>query len=392
MSGFKSIRFSDDSITKLGSGALMIAEPAIIFDGKTLGADDNALLWENKGTGTFSWSNNMMQMSVTAGQYCIRQSRRFMPYFSGYPQIVELTFDNFGTQANTVKRAGYFSSNAAAPYTSNYDGFSLVNDGTTYRIISWNNGSETSNRQFSQWKNYTLLSSYNFSNFTAVMFSFLWLGGAYHATWICVSDLGWVLADFIPFVGNNQGTLFRSPNQPVRYEIVSTTGTGSMRAVCSQVSVGGSNIASVGETIVCKNTASIACNVAGTIYALQGFKKNSTYRDVALKILEIGCVNGATTDTGTLMLIRNPTLSAPLTYAAYEKIDRAIATTQTVTAGTGTIIAIEPNGTYTKGEHRDNYRAWLTQTIDNTFDEYVLCYESASANQDIRAFATFRQY
>lgn len=391
MSGFKSIKFSDDTITKMGSGALMVAEPAIIFDGKTLGSD-NPLLWENVGTGTFAWANNMCAMSVTSGQYCIRQSRRYMAYFAGYPQFVEITLDNFDIQANVVKRVGYFSSSAVAPHNTIYDGSALVNDGTTYRIISWNAGVETSNREFTTWKNYDLISTYNFDNFTTIMQTVLWLGGAYHATWLCTADSGWILADYIPFVGNNKGTIFKSPCQPVRYEIASSTGAGDMRAICSQVSVGGSNLSNAGETIICKPTTAIACNTVNTIYALQGFKKNATYRDTAIKIIEIGCVNGATADSGTLMLIRNPTLSAPLTYAAYEKIDRAIATTQTVTAGTGTIIALEPNSNSTKGEHRDNYRAWLTQTITNTFDEYVLCYESATSNQDIRGFAALRQY
>lgn len=392
MSYFNSIKFSDDTITKMGSGALMVAEPTIVFDGKTLGADDTDFLWQNEGTGTFTWANNMCAMSVTAGQRCIRQSRRFMPYISGYPQFIELTFDNLNIEADVVKRAGYFSSSAVAPHSANYDGSALEMDGTTYRIKSWNDGTETSNRAFTSWKNYTLLSAYNFDNFTAVAKTFLWLGGAYHATWICVDTLGWVLADYIPFVGNNKGTLFKSPSQPVRYEIISSTGTGDMRAICSQVSVMGSNIANSGYNIIPKNEAAIACNAIGTIYALQGFKKNVTYRDIAVKLIEIGCINAATTDTGWLMLIRNPTLSAPLTYNPFEKIDRAIATTQTITAGTGTIVAIQPVNVSIKGGQEDNYRAWFTQTITNTFDEYVLCYQPASVNQDIRAFSVLKQY
>jgi hypothetical protein len=392
MSGFKSIKFANDEITKMGSGALMVAEPTIIFDGKTLGADDTDFLWQNAGTGTFAWANNMCSMSVTSGQYCIRQSRRFMHYVSGYLQLIETTLDNFDTQVNTVKRIGYFSSSAVAPHTANYDGSAIVNDGTTYRIVSWNDGTETSNRVITSWKNYALISTYNFDNFTAIMTGFLWLGGAYHATWLATADSGWILADYIPFVGNNKGTLFKSPSQPVRYEIVSSTGTGDMRAICSQVSIGGNNVSNVGNTIIAKNSASIACNTIGTIYALQGFKKNATYRDLAIKISEIGCVNGATTDTGILMLIRNPTLSAPLTYAAYEKIDRAIATTQTVTDNTGTIVTIHPNNVATEASQEENYRAWFTQTITNTFDEYVLCYLSTSSNQDIRGLVSLKQY
>ena len=50
-----------------------------LFDGKTLDTD-NPLLWENVGTGTFNFNLNKMDMSVTSGQYCIRQSHYRCPW------------------------------------------------------------------------------------------------------------------------------------------------------------------------------------------------------------------------------------------------------------------------------------------------------------------------
>jgi len=387
------VKFSNDSITKSASGALLVNTPTILFDGKTLGADDINFLWQTAGTGTGTWVNNMFEMSVTAGQYIIRQSRRFMPYFSGYPLLIEPTYDNFNIQANGTKRVGYFSSSAVAPHTANLDGFWLEMDGTTYRVISYNNGIETSNIPFADFTNYQTLSGYNFDNFTACMFSFLWLGGAQLALWLCTSDDGWILANLTPYIGNNKGTICKTPNQPLRYELRSSSGVLDFRQICSQVSVGGS-IEKLGYSLPSLNTAAIPCNSIGTLYALQGFKKNATYRDIAVKIQSFGCVNTATTDTGILMVIRNPTLSAPLTYAAYGKIDRAIATNQTVTIGTGDIIGIVTAGSSgnTNETLEDNYKAWMTQTITNTFDEYVLCYLSTSANQDVRGYGILKEY
>jgi hypothetical protein len=388
-----SIKFSNDSITQSASGALLVTTTFILFDGKTLNADDTNFLWQGVGTGTGAWANNMFSMSVTAGQYYIRQSRRFMPYFSGYPVLAELTFDNFDIQSNGTKRLGYFSSSATQPYTANLDGFWIEMDGTTYRMISYNNGTQTSNIPFTSFTNYAALSAYNFDNFTACMFSFLWLGGAQLALWLCTAD-GWILANTTPYIGNNKGTICKSPNQPVRYEIRSTTGVLDFRQICSQVSVGGSNIDRLGYVVPSINTTAIACNAIGTIYALQGFKKNATYRDIAVKIESFGVVNEGTSDTGMLLLIRNPTLSAALTYAAYGKIDRAIATTQTVTVGTGDILGVVTAGTAgnANGDLTDNYKSWLTQTITNTFDEYVLGYLSTSSNQSNRGYAILKEY
>ena len=76
MTKFSEIKFAHDAITMLPNGGLMSSVPNIIFDGKTLNTGDSTLLWENIGTGTFSFQTNKMNMSVTSGQYCIRQSRR----------------------------------------------------------------------------------------------------------------------------------------------------------------------------------------------------------------------------------------------------------------------------------------------------------------------------
>ena len=378
------------SIGTLPSGALTAVSPQIIFDGKIINADDSTSLWQNTGTGTFTFTGNKLNMSVTAGQYCIRQSRRVMPYFSGYPIIVEETFDNFGITANLVKRVGYFSSNAVAPYDTAYDGFALEMDGTTYRLRAWNNGTSTVNVPFASWDNYGFLQNYNWSNFTAIYFDFLWLGGAALRIWVCTPDRGWVLGHSAQYIGNNQSTICLTPNQPLRYEIRSTTGVGSFRYICSQMSVGG-NVSSLGNVLPCEYTTGIACNAVGTTYALQGFKKRTGYRDIPIKFSEIFASNGATSDTGLLYLLRNPTLSASLTYANYDKIDRAVATTQTVSAK-NEIIGVAPIGTTGQGLVPDNYKAWMTQAIDNTFDEYVLAYMPLSTNQTINGVAILKTF
>lgn len=389
MSGFKSINFANDTITKLASGTLMVSSPSILFDGKILDAD-NAELWQNSGTGTFTFTGNKVNMSVTAGQYCIRQSKRVIPYFSGYPLIVEETFDNFDIQADGVKRVGYFNSTAVSPFQTNYDGFWLEMDGTTYRLKAARSGTETVNVPFASWDNYALLSGYNFNNFTAIFFDFLWLGGAALRIWVCTPDKGWVLGHSAQYIGNFQDTICTTPNHSLRYEVISTTGILDMRYICSQASVLG-DVGNLGYTRHSINTTTIACNSVGTIYALQGLKKNATYRDIAVKFQEISCVNVATNDTGLLLLLRNPTLSAPLTYAAYGKVNRAVATTQTVVA-TGEIIEAQTSGQTGGGLVNNNYRSWLTQNIDDTFDEYVLAYLSASNNQDLRGILTYKEF
>jgi len=39
-----------------------------------------------------------------------------------------------------------------------------------------------------------------------------------------------------------------------------------------------------------------------------------------------------------------------------------------------------------------NNGAWMTQTITNTFDQYILCYMPTSSNQDIRGYGILKQF
>jgi len=152
-------------------GRTRISSITTLFDGKTLNADDERL-FENVGTGTGLFSNNSYTMSVTAGQHFIRQARRFNPYFSGKSQLFEPTFDNFQPQAGVVKRAGYFSSNAVAPFDSDKDGAWIESDGTTIRLIVSNFGAETLNLPLTSWSGYANLAEYqnvaNWQNFTVI--------------------------------------------------------------------------------------------------------------------------------------------------------------------------------------------------------------------------------
>jgi len=181
-----------------------------------------------------------------------------MPYFSGKSQEVEITFDNFGLQAGVIKRIGYFSTSAVAPYTATPDGFYLENDGTTYRLVVWNNGVPILNLDWTLWIGYSKIQNYNWNNFTIIAFDYLWLGGSDLKFYIQLPSGTFELIHTYEHAGNATGTFTKSPNQPLRYEIRSTSGLGSVKAVCSQVSTEGS-LEESGESIGLYNTTSITC-------------------------------------------------------------------------------------------------------------------------------------
>jgi hypothetical protein len=368
-------------------GRTRVSQITTLLDGKILGEDDNTL-FENIGTGTATYANNKVTLSVTPGQYMIRQSKRFCSYFSGKNQLVEETFYRFQLEPGLIKQVGYFSSNATAPYNSSVDGFWLESDGdtSTYRLKTSRAGTITLDEDITD-----VIASYDFTNFSVIAFDFLWLGGAILRLFLKTEN-GFELIHTFNYSETAQDTFILSPNQPVRYSIRSTTGTGSLVYVCCQVATEGS-IDEGGRTLSLINQAAITTNVVGTIYALKGIKKQASFRDTAIQILSISAGITATTDSGILLLLLNPTLSAPITYANKSKIQEGTATNQTVTANTGRLICAVPiNSSGATDIIKENFLSFLSGTIDNVMDEYVLAYLATSNNQSIHGVLTVKEY
>jgi hypothetical protein len=355
-------------------GRQRVSQLTTLGDYKVLGYD-RTLLLETVGDGTGLWQNNKYNMSVTAGQWMVRQSRRFHPYFSGKSQMAECTFDNFGLDAGVVKRVGYFSSNAVSPFDTTYDGLWLENTGTSYVFKASRAGTETISADWTTWDNYDLVSGYNFDNFTVILFDFLWLGGAVCRLWL-KNGSGFILLHTVHYSGSAQDVFILSPNQPVRYEIRSTTGAGSFRYICSQVSSEGSiNESGLGRTL---STAAIATATIGTTYPIISLRKASAFRDIAVAIEDLSVFVTTNSDQLRWSLQVNPTLSAPLTYAAVANsaVESAFGNGTIKVTAAGAVIAggttssalIQPTGML-----KLNFLSFLGSTLANVMDEYVLC-------------------
>lgn len=372
-------------------GRTRVSTVTTLFDGKTLGADD-AITWQNVGTGSVTYANNKNNMQVTSGQYVIRRGRSVTPYFSGKSHLIECTFDGFGLQANVEKNVGYFSTNAAAPYNSNIDGFRLHNDGTQIYLQCWRNGVQTANIPQTSWDGYGKIPDHNWDSFTVIMFDFLWLGGTELRLFMKHGGGFELLHTFRWADTDESDTFILTPNHSVRYEVRSTTGVGSLRCICSAVATEG-DTSSVGIPKSIYNATGRSASSIGTIYALKGIRKLAEFRDTSVRVVGCGSVNTVNNDMGFLMIIINPTLSAPLTYVTNGKISEGTASAgQTITAGTGTVAWIQPSGAANQSQGLDNsFYSSIAMNIDNTSDEYVLAYMPVSANQTVFGELTVKQ-
>jgi hypothetical protein len=254
-----------------------------LFDGKVVRGELSEL-WDTKGTGTPTAEDGGVLLSVTAGQYAIRQSRTYMPYFSGKSQLCEVTFDRFAPQAGVVKRVGYFSSSAVAPYDADYDGWWVESGSGTVSLVVANNGTEKLRKTVAEWDGTATFTGVDWDDFHVLLVDFLWLGGAtLHAAFKNPGAGGFAPAHNFEYAGTTQGTFMRSPHQPIRYEIRSTSGSGELNTICSQVSSEGS-ISTYGRSRVLFSTALVSTNVVGTIYVVEAVRKRAEFRDVPIRI------------------------------------------------------------------------------------------------------------
>lgn len=365
-------------------GATRVSQKITAFDGRIYGSE-NTLKWDTKGTGTATYSNNAINMAVTAGQYLVRQGKIFCNYFSGKPLVFEETAFNFQSQQGVIKRMGYFSSSAVAPYSADLDGIWLESDGVTHRLICSNNGVETHNIPWDQWDAVVNgdVTSYDWSKFTVIKGTFLWLGGAGAQLFLVINGAFVLMHTIKDHAGYSDTLIMLNPNQPVRYEIRSTGGAGSMVSVCSQATSEG-----IEENEQSQYFAAYApqrtANALNTIYPLIGARKLAVNRNSFIEIASAGAAI-LTNDTGILLVMLNPTLSAPMTWSTNSKIQIGLpALNSTATVGTGRILQATPlQATAQVIETSRSYLRHLTTGIDNAMGEIVVAYQPLTTNQDV---------
>jgi len=389
MSYFANVKISPEGFSWDAGWRIRVSTLKTLFDGKILNQEDD-LIWDTKWTGTATYQNNTIKMEVTAGQYLVRQSKIYSPYFAGKWQIVEFTFDNFQVETGLEKRVGYFSSNAVAPYTSNYDGFVLENDWTTINFRVVNNWTDTLNLDWTQWDNYDLISSYDWSKFTVCAIDYLWLWWA-KARLILKTDKGFIVAHTFNYSGTNTWPFTKSSNQCVRYEIRSTTGVWYLTAICSEVASEWGNWEK-GEWLSILNTAHIDANSTGTTYALKWIRKTATFRDDDIVIENFWAITVSQNDPWIITLRLDPTVAWTFTYSTNSKIEEATWTNTNTVTGWRILETIWARDFGGSGVAFWNTLRRLLIDLDNTPWEIVLCYQPLTSNQDVHGFINFNEF
>ncbi len=245
-----------------------ISAPSIIFDSKFLSSTSSAYLWNTAttGTSTSTYNTNQASYSLTVGatnSSAIRQTARKFNYQPGRGLTVILT-GVLGTQANGVfSRIGYFDADNGL--------FFMSNNGTiSVNVRTFTSGSAvTTSIGQSAW-NLDKLDGTGRSGITLditktqiFLIDFQWLGVGRIRYGFGINGLIYWCHQITN--ANVLSVVYMSnPNLPIRYEIVSTTGTaGTLVQICSCIiSEGGDTNISFPRVI---STDTTALSITGSV-------------------------------------------------------------------------------------------------------------------------------
>ena len=274
-----------------------------------------------------STANAQTAMSVAGGSdYAIAQTFERFNYLTGKTKRIILTCTNFGVQSNVVKRVGYFNGGVIAPYTS-FDGIYLESDGTTINVCLAKLGvvNSVSRASWDDPVDGTGASGLdiNFDNYLIIRIEFLWLGGGSVRFQIETNDEIYTFHTFKNGALLTE-TYMQSPNQPIRYEIRSTGGSGLLNQICATVGNSGGND-NLGVERGYANFKNVQLSSTNNNYLAYAVRLKSTYLDVSISILDFFALF-TTNDNFEYAILLNATYSTSLTYTPIPNSALEIAT------------------------------------------------------------------
>lgn len=263
-------------------------------------------------------TNARIVMSGTgANSYVIRQTFQSAVYQPGKSQLMEASFSNFQLQSNVIKRVGAFTTTTASTYNSNIDGYFLESNGITNKISFqvWKTGTLTYSADTSAWDSSEVNpSSIDWSKSNLMLVDYQWLG-------VGRIRFGMVLSGLTYYFYENCGTnnltnvYMSSPTKPIRYELRTSGGTGSLDMICSQISMEGSLNQLVNTLGIVTPNSGSTFSTANTKYAFLGIKMNTGYENISPLLRQIDIINTSNDDYFCTVEI-SPTISGSYSFTA----------------------------------------------------------------------------
>jgi len=349
------------------------------------------------GTATYSPPNGGVNMAVVNnGDYAIRQTFQTHNYAAGKSHLIEITFSHMLPEVGVIKRQGYYECGFAEPYNNDLDGIFLESSegAVKFRIVKQD--VDKLNVSQANWNIDPLNGSgpsgvtMNWDNFNVLVIDFLYLGGTQvRFGFLLNGEIQWVHR--FSHANNFDATMVTHPSMPLRSEIRSTGGAGSMYQICAQVSSEGA-IGDVGRVVAFDmGTTKVDANVVDTMYPLLGVRLKTTYRDVTINPIAFSALS-LTNDNFLLRLVINPTITGTPTWVdGGSAVEIATNSGVALTAEDGNVISSKYGLQNSTAEGIEESARRIGFSIAGVADEMWLCAIPLSSNLDILGTLKIRE-
>ena len=351
-------------------------------------------------TSVFSQQYARVRMSTSANNdLVIRQTKTRPIYQPGKSQLFEGSFSNFQIEANVIKRIGCFNSFTGSPYNSVFDGFFLESNGITsaHTFNIYRTGTLVYSADSTSWDSTEFNpTGITWSNTNLMTADYQWLGVGRMRFGLNLSGKTFYFAEHTS-ANNEPNVYMSSPNQPIRYEIRSSGGTGYLDMICTQVCTEGS-LNGLYSTVGVSQSASTTIN-AGVKGAFIGLRLKQNYKSVVSEIINNTIINTTNVKREFIVTIEfNPSLNFTPTWVNVDQspFQYALGSAgNSVTGNSGYIISSFVVGADTSVptvlEFNDN-QIRIGSNVNGTLDEMWVCITPLDNNATFRGSVNQRYY
>ncbi len=366
-------------------GRLRVSSPYTIFDSQNRYRLNDKFSYGASGTGaaTYLPNESSVRLSCTGAGSVVAESKRVFAYQPGKSLLVFNTFVMATGASGITQRVGYFSSQ---------NGVYLEQSGIELRICkrTYITGSVVDIPiEQSQW-NVDRLDGTGPSGITLdvtkaqIMFIDIeWLGVGSIRTGFVING-NYYIAHIFNHANLLDSVYMTTARLPIRYELISTGPSASMKQICSSViSEGGYNAYSLTETAGTGVTTKRLVDF-GTYYPIASIRLNSSRLDSLVLPRQVDILS-PTVNYYRWVLLLNPTLTGT-TWSG-------VSSTGTVdidTSATGVSGGIEVQSGYASSRENveipdESFQFQLGRSVAGTSDIITLALTSTANNADVLA-------
>jgi hypothetical protein len=371
-------------------GRVRVSEPYTIFDSKQINdAEPLHFVTSTTGTGAVAYSNarSATTLSVAAsGDRAVRQTKRYFNYQSGKSLLVFITSTLRGQVANVSKRFGLYD-DLEGIY------FEMTGTGKSWNIRT--SLAATNTVLQADWSvdklNGTGASgiTLNAANAQIMFLDLEWLGvGIVRVGFVIDGEL--IYCHEFKNANNLDRVYMRTPNLPIRWEIVATgvpgAGTKELEAICCSIQTEG-GYSPRGVTRVADRDSTVrTIATANQLQQIVGVRlKASPYNRVTAFPQKMSILVSSSA-AFRWYLILNPTFTggtaATWTALTNSALEFDIARTGVVSGGTVVAGGYASTSFDATSDNFDNHIPLSSDFAGTTRDEYVLAAAATSANED----------